>query len=122
MEKLRKLVNPKLILLTPLVYFGLNTCLIAFHNLQINQMSASQCMTNNVPACSDYCTRGVDATIDDEMGKTGQVFLASQICCCSLNQTYSFFSISLSFYYLFPIYIALLVIQLMVNKFKTITS
>jgi len=99
----KSLFNLKIVLATLVIFVGVNS---------------SQCMTDANPECKKYCEDGVDTKIDDSKGKTGEVFKASEICCCSIYGKYPYSKIILALYYIPIIYLVLLVIQHLFSKIK----
>ena len=114
----KSLINWKIILVTLLAFVGLNSSFVAIHNFRADQAGVMQCMTEANPECRIFCENGVDAKIDASKGKTGQIFKASEICCCSIYRKYPYSKIILAFFYIPIIYLVLLVSQLIFSKFK----
>ncbi len=114
----KSLFNLKIVLATLVIFVGVNSSIIAIHNFRVDQVGVIQCMTDANPECKKYCEDGVDTKIDDSKGKTGEVFKASEICCCSIYGKYPYSKIILALYYIPIIYLVLLVIQHLFSKIK----
>jgi hypothetical protein len=114
----KSLFNWKIVIATLVFFVGLNSLLIAIHNFRADQTGVIQCITEDNRRCRSYCEDGVDAEINDTKGKTGQIFKASEICCCSIYRKYPYSKIILAPYYIPLIYSVLLVAQIFFSKIK----
>ena len=110
----KRILNWKLLILAVILFGVSNLLFIVSHNY-FAETYTGQCMGGK--QCDDWCNSGIDSYIEDA-GKVKDLMASEAPCCCSIYDKESYFSILINPIYIIIIYVLVLAISLIVNKFR----